>query len=139
MGGNESREFRRFPKGTNITQNANPTNWTQIRCKSDANPMQIPCTSLCQAHTALLNSCRGVLPLCYRNQFGSSPPPHALLLLSALLESVLAMRIKQKKRGRGRGRGGEEEDAEEEEEEQSEARKRFTTNPIQPDSGWIEW
>ena len=72
----------------------------------DANPMQIPCTSLCQAHIALLNSCRGVLPLCYRNQFGSSPPPHALLLLSALLESVLAMRIKQKERGRGRGGGG---------------------------------
>jgi len=29
-----------------------------------------------------------------------------LLLLSALLESVLAMRIKQKKRGRGRGKRG---------------------------------
>ena len=78
----------------------------QIRCESDANPMQIPCTSLCQAHIALLNSCRGVLPLCYRNQFGSSPPPHALLLLSALLEFVLAMRIKQKKRGRERGKRG---------------------------------
>ena len=34
---------------------------------------------------------------------------------------------------------GEEEDAEEEEEEEFEARKSFTTNPIQPDSGWIEW
>ena len=82
---------------------------TQIRRtgrKSDANPMQIPCTSLCQAHIALLNSCRGVLPLCCRNRFGSSPCPHALLLLSALLESVLAMRIKQKKRGRGRGKRG---------------------------------
>ena len=78
----------------------------QIRCESDANPMQIPCTSLCQAHIALLNSCRGVIPLCYHNQFGSSPPPHALLLLSALLESVLAMRIKQKKRRRGRGKRG---------------------------------
>ena len=82
---------------------ANPM---QIRCKSDANPMQIPCTSLCQAHIALQNSCRGVLPLCYRNQFGSSPPPHALLLLSALLESVLAMRIEQTERGRGRGKRG---------------------------------
>ena len=62
------------------------------------------------AHETCTHCClclrRGVLPLRYRNQFGASPPPHALLLLSALLESVLAMRIKQTKRGRGRGKRG---------------------------------
>ena len=50
------------------------------------------------------------------------------------------MRCGSSRRGEEEEEGeGEEEDAEEEEEEEFEARKRFTTNPIQPDSGWIEW
>ena len=39
----------------------------------------------------------------------------------------------------GEGEGEQQEEEEDEEEEEFEARKSFTTNPIQPDSGWIEW
>ena len=46
------------------------------------------------------------------------------------------MRCGSSRRSEEKGEGeGEEEDAEEEEEEEFEARKRFTTNPIQPERG----
>ena len=44
----------------------------------------------------------------------------------------------EEEEGEGEGEEEDEED-EEEEEEEFEARKSFTTNPIQPDSGWTEW
>ena len=93
----------------------------QIRCKSDAHHDVKP--------TQLLEkSCRLRASIVL--------PPLPWFSYDPVSE---AEEEKEEEEGEGEGEDEEDEEDEEEEEEEFEARKRFTTNPIQPDSGWIEW
>ena len=113
----------------------------QIRCKSDANPMQIPCKS--HAHhdvkpTQLLEkSCRlrASIVLPPLPWFSYDPVSEAEEEKEEEEEEGEGEQQEEEEEGEGEG----EEEDEEEEEEEFEARKSFTTNPIQPDSGWTEW